>query len=57
MKFTAIARKRYLYYNYKCNDTNNQLVNAKGKYEKMNRLYDTNKLHQYYSGPNGYGEC
>ena len=21
------------------------------KYEKMNRLYDTNKLHQYYSGP------
>ncbi|HEA6685677.1 TPA: superantigen-like protein SSL8 [Staphylococcus aureus] len=31
--------------------TENQSVNAKGKYEKMNRLYDTNKLHQYYSGP------
>ncbi|GKS47572.1 superantigen-like protein SSL8 [Staphylococcus argenteus] len=28
-----------------------QTVHAKEKNEKKNRLYDTNKLHQYYSGP------
>ena len=53
MKFTAIAKAIFVLgiLTTSVMITENQSVNAKGKYEKMNRLYDTNKLHQYYSGP------
>ena len=53
MKFTAIAKAIFVLgiLTTSAMITENQSVNAKGKYEKMNRLYDTNKLHQYYSGP------
>ncbi|HEB2222524.1 TPA: superantigen-like protein [Staphylococcus aureus] len=53
MKFTAIAKAIFILgiLTTSVMITENQSVNAKGKYEKMNRLYDTNKLHQYYSGP------
>lgn len=51
MKFTAIAKAIFVLgiLTTSVMITENQSVNAKGKYEKMNRLYDTNKLHQYYS--------
>ncbi|HDL9397611.1 TPA: superantigen-like protein SSL9 [Staphylococcus aureus] len=53
MKFTVIAKAIFILgiLTTSVMITENQSVNAKGKYEKMNRLYDTNKLHQYYSGP------
>ncbi|SCR80036.1 exotoxin beta-grasp domain-containing protein [Staphylococcus aureus] len=53
MKFTAIAKAIFVLgiLTTSVMITENQSVNAKGKYEKMNHLYDTNKLHQYYSGP------
>ena len=53
MKFTAIAKAIFVLgiLTTSVMITENQSVNAKGKYEKMNRLYDTNKLHQDYSGP------
>ncbi|HDF2154223.1 TPA: superantigen-like protein [Staphylococcus aureus] len=53
MKFTVIAKAIFVLgiLTTSAMITENQSVNAKGKYEKMNRLYDTNKLHQYYSGP------
>ncbi|HBH9963442.1 TPA: superantigen-like protein SSL8 [Staphylococcus aureus] len=53
MKFTAIAKAIFILgiLTTSVMITENQSVNAKGKYEKMNRLYDTNKLHQYYLGP------
>ncbi|CAA3962143.1 Superantigen-like protein 7 [Staphylococcus aureus] len=53
MKFTVIAKAIFILgiLTTSVMITENQSVNAKGKHEKMNRLYDTNKLHQYYSGP------
>ncbi|HCZ3050280.1 TPA: superantigen-like protein, partial [Staphylococcus aureus] len=52
MKLTAIAKATLVLgiLTTSVITAESQTVHAKGKYEKMNRLYDTNKLHQYYSG-------
>ena len=51
MKFTAIAKAIFVLgiLTTSAMITENQSVNAKGKYEKMNRLYDTNKLPVSYT--------